>query len=336
MTSRSYEFENELAANLTDLRTKRPREQQWYASPTLRMMRKKEVSVQGHYIEVDVQFVGDAEGGPIAENTTSSTAHVKSLDRAQFEPVFYAEPASMSWVKEQKCNGSRALFNEWDRRVTLAEMRQEKQLATHLWEGSLADTQNADGDNGLTPIPVALPVDNTTGTFGLDRSAKTWWRHYSNTVSGTTAYTSVGPDEMDLMELTIQETSNRTPSFYVTGKTIFQKMKKLARSGTTNFDPTYSGPYKDKLNDAGIKHISWNGTPVFHDAYMELSGAVGSGFIYAIEDECMYLGVHNKGEVKGPFAQQGNGQHGKVLYHYLGIQTICEEPRACGQIDALT
>lgn len=328
MTTLSHAFDQELAANLNDLRTKRPREQEFYASPTLLLMRKKAVKTQGHYIEVDVQFVGDAEGGVIGDNTVSSTAHVKSLDRAQYEPTLYAEPASMTKKKEENCGGSRALFNEWDRRVSLADKRQEKQLATHLWAASLAATQNADGEQGITPIPVMFPGDNTTGTIGnLSRASYDWWRHYSSTSAG--AFTSVGHDEMDAMEQGIWESSGMTPDFYACSSNIFRRFKKAAR-GTTNFDPTYTGKYADKLNDAGIKAVSWNGVPVVSDKYMS------DGYIYAINCDATYLGVHTSKHIGGPYPQQGQGSHGKVLYHYYGIQLIGEEMRANGQISGLT
>lgn len=327
MTTYSYEFANEIAANVRDLRTKTPREQAYRVSPTLTMLNKKSVKLQGHYIEADVEFTGTALGGPFAEDSQLPTGHLKSLDRAQYEPAFYGEPVRMSYIKEQKCGGSRAYFNEWARRIRQAEKRQLTQLATHLF----ATTQQTgfDGANGIAGIPLVLPTDETTGTLGgLSRATYDWWRHYSDTSIGS--YVSNGVDAMDLASLAVQQETGRKVSFYVTTKEVFQKMKKLARTNNNEFDYMYDGPYKDRLTDAGIEHISFEGVPVIHDPY------AASGIVYGIDCETLYLGIYDDQSYSEVVPLNGAGVQGKVMHVLWGGQVICVEPRASLQLSGLS
>lgn len=326
MTNRSYEFANEIAANVRDLRTQQPREQAYEVSPTLAMLTKKAVKLQGHYIEADVEFTGDAIGGPYQEDSVLPTGHVKSLDRAQYEPAFYGEPVRMSHIKERKCDGNKALFNEWARRIRQAEKRQLKQLATHLF----ASTQQTGFDDalGISGLPIALPEDNTTGTYGLNRATYTWWRHYTDTSIGS--FVSNGVDAMDALSLDIAQKTGRKVSFYVTTKEIYARMKKLARTGNTEFDYAYDGPYKARLVDAGIEHISFEGVPVMHDPYAT------SGRIFAVDCETLYLGIYEDQEYSPVVPLNGVGVQGKVMHVNWGGQLICTEQRASGQLSGLT
>ena len=319
--SYTYAFDEDLAANLRLVLNTYPREQAYKNSTALTMLEKRKVSLQGHYIQVNVSHVGTQVGGPYTENSVMSTVDVESGKVAQFEPAFYAEPARISRPQEKKAGGSKALFNLWSFKVDQARKRLRQKMATDLF----ATSQVA---NGITGLPLAIPATVSSGTWGgLDRSTYTWWRNYTQTSVG--AFTSNGVDGMDLMELGIQVDGGEGPDFYVTTSTLFQKMKKNARS-TINFEPTYKGRYAAHLSDMGIESISFCGKPVVWDAYCD------SGKIYAITNSALYLGIYEDWDVEGPFYLQGAGTHAKVMWVYWGGQLLGEEARRLGQMSGVS
>ena len=318
--SYTYVFGDDKAANLRKVVNAGPREQAYYESPTLAMLEKRTMPLEGHYYHVNVSHKGTATGGPYVDNSVLSTVHVESVKVAQYTPAFYGEAARMSRPQELQTKGPRALFNAWAHRLSQAKLRLRAKLAEDLFATSQVT-------NGITGLPLAIPATATTGTFGLNRATYEWWRNYTQTAVG--AYTSNGVDAMDKLAIDIQLKAKKLPDFYVTTQTVYQKMMKAARS-TINFNPTYSGPHKAMLNDMGIDHISFRGAPVFADPYCD------AGKIYAVRRDALYLGVFEEWEIEGPESMTPFGVMAKVAFVLWGGAMICEEQRALGQLSGVT
>ena len=320
MALSSATWDDHLLPNLRKVMNAEPKEQAFAGSPALTMFEKRPVSLQGNYIQAHVSYVGSAKGGAYTENSSLSTEDVKSALVAEYTPAFYAEPVRMSHIDEKRCGGSQKLFDLWAFKVKQAKMRLRTKIATDMFATSQAS-------NGINPLPLIIPADNTTVSYGnLDRATYTWWRNYSATAVG--AWTSNGTDALDLLELNIQVDGGRGPDWYVTTKAIFQKMKKTART-FDNFD-SYTGKYAEKLADAGIQAINFNGKPIIWDPYCP------SGYLYAIRNDALYLGLYEDFDLSPIVRLEGSGVQGKVMYVRWAGQFVCEEQRRLGQLSGLS
>ena len=94
--SYTYVFTDDVAAHLRQVVVPDPVEQAYEESPTLSMMEKRTIPLEGNYFHVDVSHVGTALGGPYVDNSVLPTAHVESVEVAQYTPAFYGEPARIS------------------------------------------------------------------------------------------------------------------------------------------------------------------------------------------------------------------------------------------------
>lgn len=318
----SYAFQEDLMANFRMLVNAMPREQAFEGSPTLKLLTKKPKKLEGNHINVNVSHVGTPQGGVVTENSQLSTASVESGKLAQYDPAFYAEAGRLSYVQKKKCGGGRALFDRWTFEMLQARKRLMKKVSQELWTTS----QTA---NGLYPIQVAIPADNTTGTYGLNRATYTWWRNFSET--GVGAFTTNGYDAMDRASIGVQVDGGEGPDLYVTEKAIFQKMKKAARS-MVNFSPQYNGKWKDKLSDFGIEAISFEGKPVIWDPYI----AASTGKIFGWRDDAFYMGMYedfNTGTIQ---SLEPTGVLADIAFCKVGLQLLCEEPRRTLQLSGLS
>ena len=318
----SYAFQEDLAANFREVVNSKPREQAFEGSPTLKLLLKKPKKLQGNYIHVNVSHVGTPTGGVVTEAGTLATNSVESGKVAQFEPALYAEAGRLSHLQRMKTGGSKALFNRWMFELEQARLRLMKKIAQELWTTS----QTA---SGLFPIQVAIPADNTTGTYGLNRATYSWWRNYSAT--GVGAFTSNGYDAMDLASLGVQVDGGEGVDLWVTEKAIFQKMKKAARS-TTNFEPHYKGKWEKRLSDFGIEAISFEGKPVIWDPYI----AASTGKIFGWREDSFYLALYQDFETGPVRSLEPSGVLADIAFVSFGAQLVTEEPRRTLQLSGLS
>jgi len=318
------EMTQDLVAYLRDILRNDPKEQAFKESNTLKMLEKRSVTLSGNYVEVPVSYVGTASGGPYNDNTNLPIQDVEAVKVATYEMSSYAEAARMSHRAELKTRGTKALFNAWAMRVKQARQRLRQKVATDLF----SSTQVTDG---ITPFPIIMPSTTTSGTYGnLNRATYSWWRPYN---SDTITWSSAGPAEMDDLDTGLSVDGSPGADWYVTSSSIFNKMRALARSSSynaMNWDPSYHGPYKDMLNDQGIKAISFCGKPVIWDYYCT------SDALYAVQNDSLYLGIYEDWNVGDVFSLEPVGLQAKGVFVKWAGQTICESQRRCGSLTTIT
>ena len=317
--SYTYDFGDDHAALLRKVIRGTPREQAFEECPTLTMLEKRTMPLEGHYYHVNVSHVGTATGGPYVDNTVLSTVHVESLKVAQYTPSFYGEAARMSRPQKLQTRGPRALFNAWVERLTQAKMRLKDKMADDLYATSQVT-------NGITGLPLAIPVTTTTGTFGLNRATYTWWRNYS---SATITWSSAGTAALDTMFIRIRGATGKYPDWCVTTEAVYAKITAAARS-TINFNPTYTGSYKQQLNDMSIDAVSFHGKPIFPDSHCD------SGKLYAVTSDALYLGTFEEWVVEGPDTMRPFGVQADVAFVLWGGAMICESQRSLGVLSSIT
>lgn len=296
-----------------------------YTHPaTLRLIERdsqKKTESSGNW-QIPVQNIGDALGGSFDHGDESSTLGVDDTTYAQYRRKVYAEPIKVFMTDEMDTSGGEALLGIMVLRQRTAIKRQASQLNSHCTATSQATTKN------LTPIPVLIPVDPTTGTVGgRDRSSDTWYR--SKTDASNPSFSSDGPSVMESMARTVSLNDGFLDFDYIlTDPTTFGYMQAKARAFLNFFSNTPA---------SGTQKVDWGTTVYFHGKPVYFDSSLPAGRIYFMNKAAFKQHVVPGMEFKvgKPASLAPLGQHGDIMYVYWAGENVLYEPARCGQISTV-
>lgn len=313
-----------VAAYFRRVLVKEPREQQFLVSPTLSVLDRKKVKVDGDEVHWNVTYTGDALNGPINPDSILDLSEVHDTEVARTRRAIYAEAARINNDTLNAIVTPRAEFNLWAHRSKKANLRLKKKLALDLFGVRSAAANGSYPIFGLRDIIADDPTSNpTSGTYGLDRSTYTWFRNVA--VTGVGAFTSNGVDAMEQATLEVSTAGGKI-DVWVTSKAIMKKIKTAMRVNP-RWEGVYEGPFKQRMADFGIEHVGFNGALIMVDPYMDLAG--NTSRIYGWDSDAFYLGYYKWFEQasQAPVDLLPAGHLAKALAFELGCQLVCEEPR---------
>lgn len=184
---------NDIVATTLELRSKDIADNVTAHNAALAQMSKKgnvELADGGSEIREHFSFATNGNAGSYSGYDQLPTAAADVLTGAQFSYAQYACPVSFSGLELLKNSGKEQLIDLIKARIDVAESSMQNIINQHMY-------LDGTGNNGknLTGLAAAVPLANTTGTYGgIDRSvaANAVWRNkkFQASVDGAGVATS--------------------------------------------------------------------------------------------------------------------------------------------------
>lgn len=184
---------NDIVATTIELRSKDVADSVTANNAILRSMSERgniELASGGYEIRETLSFAENGNFSSYSGYDPLATAAQDGITAAQYRWAQYAVPIAISGLEISQNSGPSALINLVKERVKIAEATMKNGLNRHLY-------LDGTGNNGknLTGLAAAVPLANTTGTYGgIDRSisSNAVWRNqkFQATVDGVGVATS--------------------------------------------------------------------------------------------------------------------------------------------------
>lgn len=319
----SYSVGTVLTLALRKFLTRKVIAQNYTHPATLRLF-EREITVKtdsAGYWHVPVQNIGSALGGPFDGGDSTSTLGVDDTTYAQYKRKLYAEPIKIFKSDVIDTGGGESLLRIGVHRQKAAIMRMASQLNSHL------TTTTQVSSKYLTPLPLLVPVNPTSGTIGsIDRSQESWWN--SKTDSSSPSFAADGPTVMEAMARTVSLNDGYLSfDFILTDPTTFGYMQAKARAFLNFFTPPQPGTSK----------VDFGTTVYFHEKPVYFDSALPTGRIYFLKKDSLKLHVLPGVDftMDDPASLAPGGQHGEIMYVYWGGEPCIYESGRLGQISTV-
>lgn len=127
----------------------------------------------GTKIIQEIDYLETPNSGSYAGLDTLATAEHDNATAAEFAIKQYASSVIVSGLKAAQNSGKEKMIDLLDTLVTNAE----RSLTNDICQGLYSDGTGNSGKD-LTGLQAAVPVVNTSGTYGgINRATATWWRN---------------------------------------------------------------------------------------------------------------------------------------------------------------
>ena len=139
----------------------------------------------GHKIYEELSFAENANGGWYSGYDLLPIGASDVISAAEFDIKQYAVPVVMSGLEMLQNSGKEKMIDLMEARLAVAEST----MANQISEGLYSDGTGSGGKT-ITGLDAAMPVANTTGTYGgINRATWTFWRNQVIDTSGLAATT---------------------------------------------------------------------------------------------------------------------------------------------------
>jgi len=139
----------------------------------------------GNVIDQEISFAENGNAGFYSGYDPLPIAAQDVISAAEFSIKQAAVPVVISGLEQLQNAGKEKMIDLMDGRMGAAES-----TMANLLSGSISSDGTGSGGKEITGLNAAVPLANTTGTYGgIDRATWTFWRNQINNTSGLTAAT---------------------------------------------------------------------------------------------------------------------------------------------------
>lgn len=297
---------NDIVATTIELRSKDVADSVTANNAILRSMSERgniETASGGYEIRETFSYAENGNGGSYSGYDPLPTGAQDGITAAQFQWAQYAVPVAISGREMAMNAGPSAVIDLVKSRVKIAESTMKNLLNRHLY-------LDGTGNNGknLTGLAAAIPLANTTGTYGgIDRSvaANAVWRNNKFQASvdgGGVATSSTLQAQWNTFFLSNVRGADK-PSLIVAAQNLYAIFQASLQPQQRFMDANKAGA------GFGVNELMFMGTPV---VFEPTSSGIATSVAYFLNTDYMKFRPHANFNFVALDDKQSINQHATV------------------------